>query len=731
MLGLGLAATVVPVALMIAFIKFMGYDVVKTANTEFRTAALDAARQATVDIRQMCDVIDSADDISSSAAQISLFDAIASLGDISLSKTPSDFSVYDANVLNSKRNLYAPLIKFGDITVSPNSSDAGAQKLNALISSLKERLHCEISIFSKIPDSDLLVRVASTVTDASGVSIVGSYVSVKAGGDINSAISDALLMGRPTSGLTTIAGVPYSAYYVPLTDSSDNVVGIAFFGFPMPSVAELEKYLQVFPVGETGSVWVVDDSIRSNPSIRIARDTAATGLVVNDDPVEGRRIFLQQVIEKARSLRQGDVGVEVIKIPSQRRGADAVRLVTYTYYKSWNWIIGTTIDADEFSGSEAALVGRIDAFSQKIIYVGFIFGFFAIGVSLILASQMSKPLRVLARVARFHSRGDMAGAENELAAYSDKGGALISEFDDLAHSISDMTLSLSGLVSDIRSNGEAIAARADAISEIASSLESIAANEVASMRRVAYSGKSISLAADAVNKAASASAAQVAKTLSTSRECGDNLLLLKRNYDALYEASENIMQRLAVINGNAEKITEVVTAISEVNKQTNLLSLNASVEAERAGEVGLGFAVVARQIRRLADKTSAAGVDIERAVKQMQSAVNSGVMEMDRFGASVRQSLKIILETADSLTRVVGDIEGIGPKFENIAVRISALSESARGISDRMTSLSSTSVRARDGVVQFRTATGTLETTSASVLAEVSRFKTAEREVLK
>ena len=176
------------------------------------------------------------------------------------------------------------------------------------------------------------------------------------------------------------------------------------------------------------------------------------------------------------------------------------------------------------------------------------------------------------------------------------------------------------------------------------------------------------------------------------------------------------------------KITSVATAIAEINKRTNILSLNASIEAEKAGEVGLGFAVVARQIRRLADKTSKSASDIESAVRQMQSAVNSGVMEMDRFGASMRQSLKIIFETADSLSQVVGEIEVIGPKFENIASRILALAENARKISETMTELSHNSVRSRDTAIEFKSATLNLDSTSASLLSEVSRFKVSNKE---
>ena len=74
--------------------------------------------------------------------------------------------------------------------------------------------------------------------------------------------------------------------------------------------------------------------------------------------------------------------------------------------------------------------------------------------------------------------------------------------------------------------------------------------------------------------------------------------------------------------------------------QTNLLSINAAIEAEKAGEYGLGFLVVAREIRRLADQTAVATLDIERMVKEMQSSVAAGVMEMDKFSDQVRHGVQ-------------------------------------------------------------------------------------------
>ena len=117
----------------------------------------------------------------------------------------------------------------------------------------------------------------------------------------------------------------------------------------------------------------------------------------------------------------------------------------------------------------------------------------------------------------------------------------------------------------------------------------------------------------------------------------------------LADSTGSIGSKLSVISERAANINLVVTTITKVADQTNLLSINAAIEAEKAGEYGLGFLVVAREIRRLADQTAVATLDIERMVKEMQYSVSAGVMEMDKFSDQVRQGVSEVANIGEQL----------------------------------------------------------------------------------
>ena len=109
-----------------------------------------------------------------------------------------------------------------------------------------------------------------------------------------------------------------------------------------------------------------------------------------------------------------------------------------------------------------------------------------------------------------------------------------------------------------------------------------------------------------------------------------------------------------------------MTTITKVADQTNLLSINAAIEAEKAGEYGRGFLVVAREIRRLADQTAVATLDIENMVRQMQDAVSAGVMQMDKFSDEVRTGMSCVGEIGSDAGQIIEEVQGLSERFEQV-----------------------------------------------------------------
>ena len=155
----------------------------------------------------------------------------------------------------------------------------------------------------------------------------------------------------------------------------------------------------------------------------------------------------------------------------------------------------------------------------------------------------------------------------------------------------------------------------------------------------------------------------------------------------LDESMHAFTRKLSSISQRAAGITTVVTTIAKVAEHTNLLSLNATIEAEKAGEAGRGFRIVAQEIRRLADQTALATKDIERLVSEMQTAVSSGTMEMDRFRNEVSSRVLTVAEIGSSLGRVVEPVAAVSNSLDQVHEGMQAQSEGAGQIRDAMENL--------------------------------------------
>ena len=166
----------------------------------------------------------------------------------------------------------------------------------------------------------------------------------------------------------------------------------------------------------------------------------------------------------------------------------------------------------------------------------------------------------------------------------------------------------------------------------------------------------------------------------------------------------------------------MVTTITKVADQTNLLSINAAIEAEKAGEYGRGFLVVAREIRRLADQTAVATLDIERMVKDMQQSVSAGVMEMDKFSEQVRRGVEEVGRLSGQLGEIITAVTSLTTRFEQVNEGMAAQSQGAEQIREAMIRLSEGANQTIRSLAEFNRATDQMRDAVGSLKEDVSFF---------
>ena len=201
------------------------------------------------------------------------------------------------------------------------------------------------------------------------------------------------------------------------------------------------------------------------------------------------------------------------------------------------------------------------------------------------------------------------------------------------------------------------------------------------------------------------------------------LIEMKSVMQHLADQSASISEKLEQINSKTKDISGVVVTITKVADQTNLLSVNAALEAEKAGEHGRGFLVVAREIRRLADQTASATLDIEHTVKHMQSAVSSGVMEMDKFASQVTNSVNQVETVGQTLTTIIESVEVMKNQFGSVSQGMNSQNLGAKQIGEAMSTLSDNVKVTMQSLGEFTKAADQMRNSVSALNNEVVRFR--------
>lgn len=357
---------------------------------------------------------------------------------------------------------------------------------------------------------------------------------------------------------------------------------------------------------------------------------------------------------------------------------------------------------------------------QRALYVLAALAALVVGVLLIAArivqratADLQAQIASITAVARRVADGDLSPVAATVAA---------ADTADLTDAIRAMTVSLSSLVTRVKQASITLTTTAGQLAGASRDQDGLVQTLSSSTAETAATTKEISATSQSLQKTMEEVAGLSVRAADVAESGRVGLGQMRTSVESLEKATINVSDKLSTIRDRATDITGVVTTMSKVAEQTNLLSVNAAIEAEKAGEQGRGFLVVAREIRRLADQSAVASLDIEHMVRQMQSAVGSGVMEMDRFAEHVRRVATTTSGVADQLGEVIERMQSLTTRIESASEGMQAQALGAKQISEAMAMLKDGASQTAAVVTDLKLASGGLEQAVSSLREDVSRF---------
>ncbi|EIN9357585.1 methyl-accepting chemotaxis protein [Vibrio vulnificus] len=335
----------------------------------------------------------------------------------------------------------------------------------------------------------------------------------------------------------------------------------------------------------------------------------------------------------------------------------------------------------------------------------------------VLAATVLRPIRQLTEVIHDLSSGD-GDLSNKLAP------ARFKEFDDITDGINTFTESLRVIVQDVslssvtleekaRANGTAARTNADKLNQQRHQLTTVAA-------AATELNHSVSIVADTA--AQTADQAHTATDLTHS--VNEAIEKSASEIVNMREEMDHVNQEMHILVEEGDKITTVLNVINDISEQTNLLALNAAIEAARAGEQGRGFAVVADEVRNLAVKTSQSTEQIQKNIVALGNATNSVEQELSRIASLLEKTASRVSESQHSVNQVQELISIISDRNGQISQATEEQRQAVEEISQAIVEASEASNDVSSGAVQTAQRTEEVLNLSKNIAQHMKKFRT-------
>ncbi|WP_338474032.1 methyl-accepting chemotaxis protein [Pseudomonas sp. MS646] len=556
--------------------------------------------------------------------------------------------------------------------------DLGGEMLNnnfKEVDEFKQMTAGTATIF--VRSGDDFIRISTSVAKQDGSRAIGTVL------DHASPAYARLMGGQSYIGRVLLFGRYYMTQYSPVRDSSGKIIAALYVGFDYTDAQNAQfENLKRFRIGKTGSLALLDEQNKwlVPPAGVQALDSAVT-TVVGLVKAPGKGAFWSDTAEDFYSVAvpfEGGPWAVVASMPKAE-----IREVT--------WSVGTQLAI----GSLLAML-------------------LAVGAAMWLLRSKLAPLGDLVRQAEALGAGDLSVRLN-VSSHDEIG--------QLARAFNQMSQALSTMVEHIRKASQEVNSRAQALSGLSSG---------------AYEGMEqqsgeITSMAGAVEEF-SATSLNIADNMgNTERLAQENAQQTRIGRTSMDEASSSLEQIAGALNSTAtvintlgqrsQEIGGIVGVITSIAEQTNLLALNAAIEAARAGEQGRGFAVVADEVRSLASRTRQATDEISGMINSIQQETGNAISTMEQGNLLMQEGLSRNANVASALARIDEQSRSAGQQFAAITTATQEQSSTATLLSSNLQSIAMANSEQRQVVSNLALTAKELEKLAQDLRQEVDRFR--------
>jgi methyl-accepting chemotaxis protein len=528
-----------------------------------------------------------------------------------------------------------------------------------------------------VRSGDDFIRISTSLTKQDGSRAIGTVL------DRQGPAYSRVVGGQTYIGRAVLFDRSYMTQYSPVRDASGKVIAVLFIGFDYTDEQNAQFYnLKRFRIGQTGSLALLDEQKHwLVPPAGVQAPDQAVPVMLDLAKAPGKGRFWSDKQEDFYSVSVPFAGGPWSVVASMPKAE--IRAVT--------WSVGIRL----VIGSMLAML-------------------LAVGATVWLLRSKLAPLSDLVRQAEALGGGDLSARLN-VSSHDEIG--------QLARSFNQMGEALSTMVSHIRRAAEEVNGRAQALSGLSGG---------------AYEGMEqqsgeITSMAGAVEEF-SATSLNIADNMgNTERLAQENAQQTRIGRNSMQEASSSLEHIATALNSTAtvintlgqrsQEIGGIVGVITSIAEQTNLLALNAAIEAARAGEQGRGFAVVADEVRNLASRTRQATDEISGMIQSIQQETGNAISTMEQGNALMQEGLSRNADVASALARIDEQSRSAGQQFAAITTATQEQSSTATLLSSNLQSIALANSEQREVVSNLAITAKELETLAAGLRQEVDRFR--------